>query len=78
MLAAAGKCGKVVTAEEHSVIGGLGEAVAAVLSEKLPTPVKRVGVNDVFGRSGPAGEVLKYYGLTAENIANAAKELCGK
>ena len=78
VLAAAGKCGKVVTAEEHSVIGGLGEAVAAVLSEKLPTPVKRVGVNDVFGRSGPAGEVLKYYGLTAENIANAAKELCGK
>ena len=78
VLAAAKKCGKVVTAEEHSVIGGLGEAVAAVLSEKLPTPVKRVGVNDVFGRSGPAGEVLKYYGLTAENIANAAKELCGK
>ena len=78
VLAAAQKCGKVVTAEEHSVIGGLGEAVAAVLSEKLPTPVKRVGVNDVFGRSGPAGEVLKYYGLTAENIANAAKELCGK
>ena len=78
VLAAAGKCGKVVTAEEHSVIGGLGEAVAAVLSEKLPTPVKRVGVNDVFGRSGPAAEVLKYYGLTAENIAEAAKALCGK
>ena len=78
VLAAAKKCGKVVTAEEHSVIGGLGEAVAAVLSEKLPTPVKRVGVNDVFGRSGPAAEVLKYYGLTAENIAEAAKTLCGK
>ena len=78
VLTAARKCGKVVTAEEHSVIGGLGEAVAAVLSEKLPTPVKRVGVNDVFGRSGPAGEVLKYYGLTAENIAEAAKALCGK
>ena len=77
-LAAAKKCGKIVTAEEHSVIGGLGEAVAAVLSEKLPTPVKRVGVNDVFGRSGPAAEVLKYYGLTAENIAEAAKALCGK
>ena len=78
ILAAAKKCGKIVTAEEHSVIGGLGEAVAAVLSEKLPTPVKRVGVNDVFGRSGPAGEVLKYYGLTAESIVDAAKALCGK
>ena len=78
VLAAAKKCGKIVTAEEHSVIGGLGEAVAAVLSEKLPTPVKRVGVNDVFGRSGPAAEVLKYYGLTAENIVKTAKEFCGK
>ena len=78
VLAAAKKCGKIVTAEEHSVIGGLGEAVASVLSEKLPTPMKRVGVNDVFGQSGPAGEVLKYYGLSAENIANTAKELCGK
>ena len=78
VLAAAKKCGKVVTAEEHSVIGGLGEAVAALLSEKLPTPVKRVGVNDVFGRSGPAAEVLEYYGLTAANIADAAKALCGK
>ena len=78
VLAAAKKCGKVITCEEHSVIGGLGEAVCGLLSEKLPTPVKRVGVNDVFGRSGPAGEVLKYYGLTAENIAEAAKALCGK
>ena len=78
VLAAAKKCGKVVTAEEHSVIGGLGEAVAALLSEKLPTPVKRVGVNDVFGRSGPAAEVLEYYGLTAASIADAAKALCGK
>ena len=78
VLEAASKCGKIVTAEEHSVIGGLGEAVAAVLAEKLPTPVKRVGVNDVFGQSGPAGEVLKYYGLTAENIADTAKALCGK
>ena len=78
VLEAAAKCGKIVTAEEHSVIGGLGEAVAAVLAEKLPTPVKRVGVNDVFGQSGPAGEVLKYYGLTAEHIADTAKALCGK
>ena len=78
VLAAAAKCGKVITAEEHSVIGGLGEAVTAVLSEKLPTPVKRIGVNDVFGQSGPAGEVLKYYGLSAENIVKVAKEFCGK
>ena len=78
VLEAAKKCGKVITAEEHSVIGGLGEAVAAVLSEKLPTPVKRIGVNDVFGRSGPAAEVLKYYGLCAENIVKTAKEFCGK
>ena len=78
VFAAARKCGKVITAEEHSVIGGLGEAVAAVLSEKLPTPLKRIGVNDVFGRSGPAAEVLKYYGLSAENIVKTAKEFCGK
>ena len=78
VLAAAKKCGKIITAEEHSIIGGLGEAVAAVLSEKLPTPMKRIGVNDVFGRSGPAAEVLKYYGLSAENIVKTAKEFCGK
>ena len=78
VLAAAKKCGKIITAEEHSIIGGLGEAVAAVLSEKLPTPLKRIGVNDVFGRSGPAAEVLKYYGLSAENIVKTAKEFCGK
>ena len=75
VLEAAKKCGKIVTAEEHSVIGGLGEAVAAVLSEKLPTPIKRVGVQDVFGQSGPAAEVLKYYGLCAENIVNVAKSM---
>ena len=78
VLAAAKKCGKIITAEEHSIIGGLGEAVAAVLSEMLPTPLKRFGVNDVFGRSGPAAEVLKYYGLSAENIVKTAKEFCGK
>ena len=78
VLEAAKKCGKIITAEEHSIIGGLGEAVCSLLSEKLPTPVKRVGVNDVFGRSGPAAEVLEYYGLTAASIADAAKALCGK
>ena len=78
VLEAARKCGKVITCEEHSVIGGLGEAVCAVLSEKLPTPVKRIGVNDVFGRSGPAADLLKMYGLSAENIIKTAKEFLGK
>ena len=78
VLAAAKKCGKVITCEEHSIIGGLGEAVCSLLSEKLPTPVKRIGVNDVFGRSGPAAELLKHYGLCAENIVKTAKEFLGK
>lgn len=78
VLEAARKCGKVITCEEHSIIGGLGEAVCALLSEKMPTPVKRIGVNDVFGRSGPAGELLQFYGLCAENIAKVATEFCGK
>ncbi len=78
VLAAAKKCGKVITCEEHSVIGGLGEAVCAVLSEKLPTPVKRIGVNDEFGHSGPAGALLKQFGLSWEHIVEVAKEICGK
>ena len=73
VLAAAKKCGKVVTCEEHSVIGGLGEAVCSLLSEKLPTPVKRIGVNDEFGHSGPAGALLKQFGLSSENIVKVAK-----
>ena len=76
VLAAAKKCGKVITCEEHSVIGGLGEAVCAVLSEKLPTPVKRIGVNDEFGHSGPAAALLKQFGLSAENIVAVAKDFC--
>ena len=76
VLAAAKKCGKIITAEEHSVIGGLGEAVCSLLSEKLPTPVKRIGVNDEFGHSGPAGALLKAFGLSAENIAATAKAFC--
>ena len=75
VLEAARKCGRVITAEEHSVIGGLGEAVAALLSEKLPTPVKRVGVNDEFGHSGPAGALLKQFGLSAENLVKTAKSM---
>jgi transketolase len=73
VLAAAKKCGKIITAEEHSVIGGLGEAVCSLLSEKLPTPVKRIGVNDEFGHSGPAGALLKQFGLSAEHIVEVAK-----
>ena len=74
VLSAAKKCGKVITCEEHSIIGGLGEAVCACLSEKLPTPVKRIGVNDEFGHSGPAVALLKQFGLSAENIVKVAKE----
>ena len=78
VLSAAKKCGKVITCEEHSVIGGLGEAVCSLLSEKLPTPVKRIGVNDEFGHSGPAAALLKQFGLSAEHIVEVAKEFCGK
>jgi transketolase len=78
VLNAAKKCGKIVTVEEHSIIGGLGEAVCAVLSEKHPTPVKRIGVNDEFGHSGPAGELLKAFGLCADNIVVQTKKLLGK
>lgn len=73
VLKAARECGKVVTCEEHSVIGGLGEAVSALLAEKLPTPVRRIGVNDEFGHSGPAAELLKDFGLSAENIVKTVK-----
>ncbi len=76
VIAAAKKCGKVITCEEHSVIGGLGEAVAAVLSEKCPTIVRRIGVNDEFGHSGPAVALLKQFGLDADHIVEVAKELC--
>ncbi|MBE6947911.1 MAG: transketolase family protein [Ruminococcaceae bacterium] len=76
VLEAAKKCGKVITCEEHSIIGGLGEAVSAFLAEKLPTVVRRIGVNDEFGHSGPAVPLLKQFGLSAEHIVEVAKELC--
>ena len=69
LLASAGKTGKVVTAEEHSIIGGLGGAVAEVLSEKLPTKLCRIGVQDRFGESGTAGELVAKYGLDGAGIA---------
>lgn len=73
VLRAARECHKIITVEEHSVIGGLGEAVCSLLSEKAPTPVRRIGVQDKFGHSGPAWEVLRDYGLTADAIADAVR-----
>lgn len=73
VLDAAAKTGAIVTAEEHNVIGGLGGAVAEAICEMKPVPVMRVGVEDVFGRSGPALELLEVYGLNAANIAAKAK-----
>ncbi len=66
--------GLVITVEEHSVIGGLGEAVCDVLSENYPTRVIKIGVNDEFGYSGPAVELLKKFGLSSDNIVKTAKE----
>jgi transketolase len=74
VLKAAKETRAIVTAEEHSIIGGLGGAVAETVCEALPVPVVRVGVNDVFGRSGPALDLLKLFGLSAENIADKAKQ----
>ncbi len=76
VVASAKETGKVVTVEEHSVIGGLGSAVCDVLSEKAPTRVLKIGVNDVFTESGPALELIKKYGLDAESIYRKVKEFC--
>ena len=73
VVSSAKKTGKVVTVEEHSVIGGLGSAVADVLSEKEPTRMIKIGINDVFGESGPAVELIKKYGLDAESIYKKVK-----
>ncbi len=75
IIASAEKTGKVVVAEEHSVIGGLGSAVAELLCEKHPVPIIKVGIKDQFGRSGEPAELLKYYGLTSEDISQAARKL---
>ena len=71
--ASAAKTGKVVTVEEHSIIGGLGSAVCEVLCEKTPAKVLRIGVNDTFGESGPAPELIAKYGLDAESIYKKVK-----
>lgn len=72
---AAKETGCVVTAEEHSIIAGLGGAVAEVLAENCPVPVKRIGIEDKFGTSGDADLLMELYGLTADNIAKAAREV---
>jgi transketolase len=74
LLEASRSGGPVVTAEEHSIIGGLGSAVSEFLSESAPTKLCRIGIKDDFGCSGPSGELLRLYGLTAENIAKTVKE----
>lgn len=78
ILAAAKETGAIVTAEEHNVIGGLGSAVAEVIVENALVPVERVGVEDTFGHSGSAEELLEHYGLTAENIVEKAKKAIGR
>ncbi len=75
VLKAAGETGAIVTAEEHNILGGLGSAVCEVVAEECPVPVLRVGVNDVFGKSGPAAEVLNYFGLNAVSIADKARAI---
>ena len=74
ILASAKKTGKVVTVEEHSVIGGLGSAVCECLAEKLPTPVKKIGMYDVFGESGSAAALVEKYGLDAAGVYKSVKE----
>ncbi len=78
VLKCAKECGRIITCEEHSVIGGLGEAVCSFLSETYPTPVKRIGVEDKFGFSAPAAEVLKAFGLCCDHIVEVAEEFVGK
>jgi transketolase len=75
IIKAARETGAIVTAEEHSIIGGLGSAVSELLSEKCPVPVKRVGIHDRFGTSGKAEELLKYFGLTPDDLVEAAREV---
>ena len=78
VLKAAKETGLILTAEEHSVIGGLGGAVCELLSEEYPCRVRRIGVQDKFGKSGPARKVLEMYGLCADNIVKTARQMLGK
>ena len=78
IIKAAKETGKIVTVEEHSIIGGLGSAVCDVLCENYPVPVTKIGVMDTFGHSGPAVALLEEFGLCADNIANTVKKVLGK
>ena len=78
VLKAACECGRIVTVEEHSIIGGLGEAVCSLVSENCPVPVKRIGVNDEFGHSGPFAPLLVQFGLCADNIVKQTLALLGR
>jgi transketolase len=78
IMAAARETGAIVTAEEHSIIGGLGGAVAELLAEECPVPMKRVGVNDRFGTSGKADELLNYFGLNPAGLVAAAREVLAR
>lgn len=78
IIRAAKETGKIVTVEEHSVIGGLGSAVSEVVTETVPVPVVKIGVQDVFGHSGPAAALLKEFGLCADNIVKVTKQVLGK
>jgi len=73
---AAKETGKIVTVEEHSVIGGLGSAVCDVVAEKAPAKVLKIGINDTYGESGPAVELVKKYGLDADSIYEKVKAFC--
>jgi transketolase len=78
VIAAAKRCGAIVTAEEHSIIGGLGGAVAEALAESVPVPMARIGVKDTFGTSGDQEALLKHYGLSSVDLAMAVKEVIKK
>jgi transketolase len=75
---AAQETGKIITIEEHSVIGGLGSAVCDVVTAKCPVPVVKMGVQDVFGFSGPGGDMITEFGLRAANIVAEAKKMLNK
>lgn len=77
LLAAAKECGRIITVEEHTVIGGLGAAVSEAIEEECPVPVRRIGVQDVFGHSGPMKEVMEDFGLCADNIIRQTKDFLG-
>ncbi len=77
ILESASRTGRVVTCEEHTVLGGMGSAVAELLAEEMPLPMRMVGIRDVFGQSGSVEELVEHYGLGSRHIAEAALALCG-